>query len=130
MPTTSLPEYPMIHFITLHSCVYHGVMIYLGIIINKFKYIEVKISDLKFYAFLVFIVCVLAYIANSILGTNLMFISQDFPGNPISIIYNYTGRMFPIIMSLAQMTIPFLLVYAILNLTRKYNTLKHQKGQI
>lgn len=115
LPTTSLPEYPMFHFLSLHSFFFHGTMIYLGIIINKFKYIEIKFSDLKYYACLVFVICIAAYIANSICGSNLMFISQDFPGTPITIIYKLTGKLFPIIMSLAQMTLPFLLVYGVLN---------------
>lgn len=115
LPTTSLPEYPMFHFLSLHSFFFHGTMIYLGIIINKFKYIEIKFSDLKYYACLVFVICIAAYIVNSICGSNLMFISQDFPGTPITIIYKLTGKLFPIIMSLAQMTLPFLLVYGVLN---------------
>ena len=114
-PTTSLPEYPMFHFLSLHSFFFHGTMIYLGIIINKIKYIEIKFSDLKYYACLVFVICIAAYIVNSICGSNLMFISQDFPGTPITIIYKLTGKLFPIIMSLAQMTLPFLLVYGVLN---------------
>lgn len=118
-PTTSLPEYPMFHFLSLHSFFFHGTMIYLGIIINKFKYIEIKFSDLKYYACLVFVICIAAYIVNSICGSNLMFISQDFPGTPITIIYKLTGKLFPIIMSLAQMTLPFLLIYGLLNVKYK-----------
>lgn len=118
-PTTSLPEYPMFHFLSLHSFFFHGTMIYLGIIINKFRYIEIKMSDLKYYACLVFIVCIAAYVVNSICGSNLMFISQDFPGTPITIIYKLTGKLFPIIMSLAQMTLPFLLIYGVLNVKYK-----------
>ena len=39
-PTTSLPEYPVFHFISLHSFFFHGVMIYLGAVIHRFNYIE------------------------------------------------------------------------------------------
>lgn len=110
-PTTSLPEYPMFHILTIHSFFFHGTMIYLGLIINKFNYIEIKKSDIKYYSLLVFIICVCAYVVNSFCGSNLMFISQDFPRTPITLIYRFTGKFFPIFMSVIQMTLPFYIVY-------------------
>ena len=117
-PTTSLPEYPALHFISIHSFFFHGTMIYLGIIINKFKYVEVKFEDIKYYAGLIFIICMVAYVVNRVYGSNLMFISQDFPGMPISVVYNHTGILFTPIMIGLQMTLPFLMVYGGLQLKR------------
>ena len=117
-PTTSLPEYPLFHFISLHSFFFHGTMIYLGLIINKFKYIDVKFEDIKYYAGLIFAICMIAYGVNRVFGSNLMFISQDFPGNPISVVYNNTGIFFSPIMILLQMTLPFLMVYGVLRLSK------------
>lgn len=117
-PTTSLPEYPLFHFISLHSFFFHGTMIYLGLIINKFKYVDVKFEDLKYYACLIFTVCIAAYVVNRVFDSNLMFISKDFPGNPISILYNNTGWLFTPIMIMLQMTLPFLFVYGMLCLNR------------
>lgn len=113
-PSTSLPEYPVFHFISFHSFLYHGIMIYIGIIINKFEYIKVKMSDLKYYAGLIFVICVIAYIVNSIFGSNLMFISQDFPGMPISVLYHWAGKLFTPLMVIIQMVVPFLIVYGFL----------------
>lgn len=110
-PTTSLPEYPMLHFLSLHSFVYHGLMIYIGIIINKSNYIEIKKSDIKYYSLLIVIISILAYILNSFYGSNLMFISEDFPGTPITIIYRLTGKCFTLVMVALQMTLPFYFVY-------------------
>ena len=118
-PTTSLPEYPLFHFISLHSFFFHGTMIYLGLIINKFKYVDVKFEDIKYYASLIFVVCMAAYGVNRVFGSNLMFISQDFPGNPISVVYNNTGIFFTPIMILLQMTLPFLMVYGVLSIIEK-----------
>lgn len=123
-PTTSLPEYPLFHFISIHSFFFHGTMIYIGLIINKFKYIEIKFQDIKYYASLIFIICMAAYVVNRIYGSNLMFISQDFPGNPISIIYNHTGVLFTPIMILLQMVLPFLVAYGMLQLKRTIKMLK------
>lgn len=113
LPTTSLPAYPMLHIVSLHSFLFHGTMIYLGLLINITNYIEVQASDIKYFATLVGVICILAYIINKRFGSNLMFISQNFPGMPIEIIYNATGRFYTLVMSLAQMTLPFYVVYFI-----------------
>lgn len=110
-PTTSLPAYPMFHLVSFHSFIFHGIMIYLGLLINITKYIELEKKDILYYASLVGIICVLAFIVNNIFGSNLMFISQNFPGMPIEILYNLTGKYFTVVMSLLQMTLPFILIY-------------------
>lgn len=114
-PTTSLPAYPALHFVSLHSFLFHGTMVYLGLLINITHYIELEAKDIKYYALLVGIVCVLAYIVNKIFGSNLMFISQNFPGTPIEILYNVTGRFYTLVASIGQMTLPFYIVYGILH---------------
>lgn len=119
LPTTSLPEYPLFHFISIHSFLFHGMMIYLGVMIHKTNYIEIKKSDIKYYAGLILLICILAYIVNCKFGSNLMFISRDFPGTPITLIYHATGKFFPIVMSVAQMTLPFYLIYGLKVLDNK-----------
>lgn len=79
MPTTSLPAYPVFHIVSLHSFLFHGIMVYLGLLMNATHYIEIKASDIKYFASLVAIICIIAYIINCIFDSNLMFISKDFP---------------------------------------------------
>ena len=74
LPTTSLPAYPMLHIVSLHSFLYHGTMVYLGLLINITHYIELNASDIRYYATLVGIVCILAYIINKIPINNLFYI--------------------------------------------------------
>lgn len=107
LPTTSLVSYPLWHFISIHSFFYHGVMIYLGIIVNKYNYVKVECKDIKYYMCLILIVCFFAYLVNSICDSNLMFISKDFA--PISFLYNATGSLFTLVMIIIQATIPFYL---------------------
>ena len=57
-PTTSLPDYPILHFLSLHSFFYHGLMLYLGIIMHKSKYIEIKKTDIKYYALLILLISI------------------------------------------------------------------------
>lgn len=113
MPTTSLPTYPMLHFVSIHSFLYHGIMVYLGILLNVTKYITLNASDIKYYASLVGIVCVLAYIINNIFDSNLMFISKNFPGTPIEYIYKFTGSFFTPVVCVCQMTLPFYTIYGV-----------------
>lgn len=113
-PSTSLPSYPMLHIVSLHSFLFHGIMVYLGILINVTHYIELKASDIKYYALLVGSVCILAYIINRIFDSNLMFISKNFPGMPLEILYKLTGPFFTIVTSVGQMTLPFYIVYGII----------------
>ena len=127
LPTTSLPSYPMLHMVSLHSFLFHGTMIYLGVLINITNYIKLQLSDIKYFATLVGGICVLAYIINKKFGSNLMFISQNFPGMPIEIIYNVTGKFYTLVMSLAQMTLPFYIVYGVIKLANKKQ--KAQGGQ-
>jgi len=106
-PTTSIATYPAFHFISIQSFVYHGMMIYLGIIMNKANYIELNKNDIIYYALLIVITSIVAYIVNILLDTNLMFISKDFPSNPITIIYKHTGGFYPLIMTFIQAIPPF-----------------------
>ena len=119
-PTTSLPEYPMFHFISFHSFFFHGTMVYLGIIINKYNYIDLKFLDILYYAGLVLIICIGAYIINAKFGSNLMFISRDFPNSPVTVLYNWAGKMFTAIMIFLQMTVPFLGMYGIIKIKKNW----------
>lgn len=112
-PSTSLPTYPAFHFLSIHSFIYHGAMIYLGILINKTKYIELKKEDAKYFASLIGIMCVIATIINNRFDGNLMFISKNFPGTPLEILYKLTngGFLYTLVMILSQMTLPFYVPY-------------------
>ena len=103
----------------MQSFIFHGAMIYLGIIINKYKYIEIEKKDILYYAGLILVICIIAYIINSIFDSNLMFISKDFTASPITILYKATGKAFPIVMTLGQMTIPFYIVYGLKQIINK-----------
>ncbi|MBQ2836041.1 MAG: YwaF family protein [Clostridia bacterium] len=117
-PTTSLLTYPMLHLVSIHSFIFHGIMVYLSLLINLTNYIQLEKKDIIYYSSFVGIICVLAYIVNNIFDSNLMFISKNFPGMPMEIIFNWAGKYFTIVMMLAQMFLPFYIMYVILKLKR------------
>lgn len=124
-PVTSLSEYPAFHFISIHSFIYHGIMIYLGIIYNKKDSEQLERKDIFYYASLIFLVCMIAYIINNIFGSNLMFISESLPKSFIELIYVTFPKFFTPIMIIGQMTLPFYIVYIILKIQKRvYKTLK------
>lgn len=128
LPTTSLPSFPMLHIVSLHSFLFHGIMVYLGLLINATNYIELEAKDIKYYASLVGIVCVLAFCVNQIFDSNLMFISKNFPGTPLEPIYNLTGPFFTIVVSTAQMFLPFYIIYGIIIFVKRKNLKLQEKG--
>ena len=113
MPTTSLPTYPMLHFLSLHSFLYHGIMVYIGLLMNATHYINLEFKDIIYFAELVGGICVISLVINHIFDSNLMFISKDFPGTPLTILYHLTGKLFTPIMIISQMTLPFLVVFCV-----------------
>ena len=118
-PNTSLPAYPMFHFISLQSFIFHGTMLYLGILVNITNYIDLRLSDIKYYASLITGISFISYIVNEKLGTNFMFISKNFPNTPVEIIYNLTGKFFSFVMILIQVIGPFYVVYFVKYLIKK-----------
>lgn len=115
-PSTSLPAYPAFHILSIHSFVFHGLMIYLGILINKTRYVELKIEDAKYFASLIGIMSIVALLINNLFGGNLMFISENFPGTPLEIIYKITngGIVYSLFIIISQMTIPFYISYYVI----------------
>lgn len=112
-PLTSLTTYPALHFISIHSFILHGTMVYIGLLMLITKYTVIEKRDIIYYSTLIVITSVIALIVNNICDSNLMFISKNYPGTFIEIIYNLTGNLFPIVMVAAQATLPFYIVYGI-----------------
>ena len=130
-PSTSLPMYPAFHFLSIHSFLFHGTMIYLRILINKTQYIELEQNDIKYFASVIGIMSIVALIINKLFNGNLMFISNNFPGTPIEILYDITngGIMYTLIMVLAQMTLPFYITYVIIKKIQSVRNLSELKEQ-
>ena len=117
LPTTSLPTNPLFHFLSFHSVLLHGLMVFLGLLLLLRGVYKPVLSDVKYCALLITAVCAVAYIFNTVYDrvmgvsvANLMFVSKDFPGSPLTVIYHLTGPLFPIVMWLGQAFGPFLLV--------------------
>lgn len=123
-PTTSLQIYPMWHFITVQSFFYHGVMIYLAVLINQYHYIELEKKDIIYYASLVIVISLIALFINKLYGSNLMFISQNYPETGIRYLYKLCGKYFTLVMILGQAILPFYISYFLNKRMRNKENLK------
>ena len=80
---------------------------------NATHYINLEFKDIIYFAELVGGICAISLVINHIFDSNLMFISKDFPGTPLTILYHLTGKLFTPIMIISQMTLPFLVVFSV-----------------
>ena len=134
VPNTSLPRYPAVHFIAFHSFILHGLMVYLGLLLLMRGVYRIVLRDIRYCAGLVSTMCLLAYLFNLVWDrlcpdrawANLMFMSKDFPGTPVSILYRLTGPLFPIFMWLIQAFLPYLFF---VGLQRLFDYVRAKKQQ-
>ena len=126
-PNTSLTMYPIFHYISIQSFILHGAMVYLGVLLNITNYIDIKGKDIIYYSGLMLIISGIAYVFNIIFESNLMFISYNFPGTPIEILYNISGKLFTPIMIILQATGPFYIVYGIKSVVLNFTTKNNKK---
>lgn len=124
VPATSLPSYPALHFLSLYSFLLHGAMVYMGLALHLSDLYRIKTADLPLAALPISITAAAALLVNHVYdlvtGTeiaNLMFLSRDFPGTPISLLYRLPRPLFTLLMWVIQAFGPFLLVLLVARLT-------------
>ncbi len=78
MPSTSLTTYPMFHFLSCYSMLYHSLMVFLGIgyLLNGIVVLN-KSLFIKYIIFCSFF-SLIAIILNVILNTNFMFLREPY----------------------------------------------------
>lgn len=126
-PTTSLLRYPTLHFISFHSFLWHGTMVYLALLWWWRGGYRPQRGDLLRSALPVCVLCAVALIFNTVYNSfqttpvaNLAFLSKDFPGTPLSLLYRLCGRAFTPVMWLAQAFLPYLVMLSGVLLVRRF----------
>lgn len=122
VPLTSLSRYPAWHFVSLHSMLLHVTMVYLALLLFWRGVYRVQARDILYHGALVSMVCAAALVFNACYDAlhpdapvaNLMFVSKDFPGTPISFFYHLCGPLlYPVAALLGQSLLPALGVYGV-----------------
>lgn len=112
-PSSSLLLYPAWHFCSLHSFLYHGWMVYLGVLVSRSGLVSVELADFPAYFLFCLCFCLLAQAVNRRSGANLMFLCRPFPGTFLTRLSGrLKGAYAPAVM-LAQIVLPFFAVLAV-----------------
>jgi len=77
-PSTSLAIFPIWHPAAIHSLVFHFTMLYVGSVFLISGYYKPQKEHSLNYFILITLACIPAYILNSTLGTNCMFLRDCF----------------------------------------------------
>ena len=107
-PSSSLLLYPWWHFCSLHSFLYHGTMIWIGVLVSRSGLIDLRLSDFPLYFGFVLFFCLLALAVNRRYGSNLMFISRPFDGTFLTRAQGLLRKAYTAVVLLVQLTVPFL----------------------
>lgn len=119
-PNTTAGQYQAFHFITMQSFVLHSIMIFLSSLYVITGYHKLIQSDWKYYALTIVTMCITALTVNYFLDSNLMFLSKNFPGTPVEVLYNFSPVFFPFWMTFIQAIPPFIVIYALVSLLKRF----------
>ncbi len=78
MPTTSVTIFPMFHFLSCYSMLFHSLMVYLGITYLITKRVSLNKKVFLRYSVFCTIFAVIAYVINLICDSNLMFLKEPY----------------------------------------------------
>ena len=108
-PTTSLQLHPIYHYLCLYSMLFHGAMLWLGILHILHSTELPFLKTFIYYAVLCTIFAIPSIILNSILGCNMMFLNKPFnvPLEFISQIYEFSHILYMILIFIAYLACSF-----------------------
>lgn len=111
-PSTSLPFYPIWHPASLHSLIYHWLMLYVGIMTLLKRYTPKPLHFAHYFVF-VAIFSSAAAIVNHFLDTNLMFLSNPFGISFLRKLVEFSPVLYALVAFLAQGVVLFWAAYGL-----------------
>ena len=121
VPSTSLTEYPVYHFLSIHSMLFHSCMVYLGILYVTKKGIKLNKGDYKRYLIFVGVFVSLALVLNLILKQNFMLMMNPY-NIPIGFINSIAEKLpwlYTFFVIGLYLTVPFFLVKMLILIIRQ-----------
>ncbi len=129
VPSTSLTEYPIYHFLSIHSMLFHSAMVYLGILYITKKGIRLDKNDYKRYSIFVGVFMSMALILNLILKQNFMLIMKPYniPIGFINAIANRAAWLYTVLVIGLYFALPFFTVKLAIFIIEKMKTNTHKR---
>ena len=124
LPTTTLNIFPLLQVLSIHSLIYHVLMVTCAI--WSLRFFKPTFKDFKLYAIGVLIIEVVVLIINLIFKTNFMLLNKPFEIAPLEWIYEYVPFIFPVLMAVGQMLITYFAAFGISLVMNKFNLLNLQ----
>lgn len=121
-PSTSLMTLPVWHPGSIHSIVYHFLMLYAGVLVIMTKLYTPKAKHFLNYFSLLTLACVVAAIINHFCGFNMMFMADPYGLPMLKDILHYSKVLYAILVYLAQSVLLFWFMYGIFRLVEKIKT--------
>lgn len=125
-PNSCIPTYPIYHFMCLRTMIFHGSMIYLGLLILITGYDKPELKDFKYFAMALGTACVISYVWNTVciqtgfnVDANMMYIMQPFAISVVESFYNAAPWLYPFVVMAIECTIPFFISFGIYKLVLK-----------
>jgi uncharacterized membrane protein YwaF len=106
-PSACIPRYPIYHFMCLRTMLYHGSMIYVGVLIVMRGVYTPKAAHFHHFSKMMGTIGLAAYAINLLTGENYMYISEPLDIPVVEIIYDTTGNLYPFLGILVQIFLPF-----------------------
>ncbi len=110
-PSACIPNYPLFHYMTLRTFIYHSLMIYMGFLIVITGFYKPNFSHFKHYLVFLGITFILAYAINLIKGTNLMYIQEPININISKWAYTHFKGLYPFMVGILEAVVPFMVSY-------------------
>ena len=77
-PTTSLMRYPVWHYLSLYSLIFHTIMIYLSLMYMKHKQVTVNKQTILAFTGYFLIFAVISVLINTATGANIMLLREPY----------------------------------------------------
>lgn len=111
LPTTTLNVFPLLQVLSIHSLIYHVLMVTCAL--WSLRFFKPSLNDFKLYAIGVLVIEVVVLIVNLICGSNFMLLMKPFEIAPLEWIYVNVKFLFPPIMAIGQMAVTYFAAYGI-----------------
>jgi len=132
MPSTSLTSYPIFHFLSVHSLLYHSAMALCGIVMIGKSISPIGKKGKKGYAcyavfFIIF--AVISVILNCIYNCNMMFLREPYniPIPLLRVIQEKAQPLYTAIIACVYLIFPYLFTLWIYRITERLTFRKEEK---
>ena len=117
-PTTALLVFPFLHILSIHSLIYHVLMVLVALWMLRIY--EPTKHDFKNYFIILFVLELVIILINYALGSNFMMLNEPFGLAFFEFFYELIKPIYPFAMGIGQCLVTFMFGIII---SRIYNTL-------